>query len=198
MSEAFTKLFSSILRSTIWLEDHETRIVWITMLALADQRGYVGASIPGLARVAGVPVEKALQAIEKFLGPDPYSRSKEHDGRRIEEADRGWKILNYLRFREERSAEIRRENDRERKRRQRSGQKRTTADIPQSPPRSAQAEAEAEDTTCPPDADAERAPREEEEEGGAGSSSRDDGRTDSTVRCREIPTKWGKPRQGEA
>ena len=40
----FTKLFQSILTSSVWSEDNETRIVWITMLALADQNGSVSAT----------------------------------------------------------------------------------------------------------------------------------------------------------
>lgn len=103
MAENFTKLFSSITASTVWLEDSDTRIVWVTMLAMADQDGYVGASIPGLASIARVPVEKVLAALEKFKAPDSYSRSKEHEGRRIEEVDRGWVLLNHRTFREHRN-----------------------------------------------------------------------------------------------
>jgi hypothetical protein len=123
MSESFTKLFSTILYSTVWAEDHETRLVWITMLAMADQRGYVGASVPGLAAAARVPLSACERALAKFLAPDLYSRSKEHEGRRIEEADRGWRLLNYTKFREARSQETRREQYRAAKRRARDKSK---------------------------------------------------------------------------
>lgn len=116
VSETYAKLFSSILRSSIWTEPLETKIVWITMLALADRHGYVGASIPGIASAAGVPLDKAAEAIAKFLAPDEWSRSKDFDGRRIEEADRGWTILNYERFRDMRDEEARKEYERNRKR----------------------------------------------------------------------------------
>jgi hypothetical protein len=102
----FTPLYGSILTSTIWAEDAETRLVWITMLAMADASGYVGASIPGLAHAARVSVPGCDKAIKKFLAPDPYSRTKEYDGKRIEEADGGWRLLNYDRHRE-RATEIR-------------------------------------------------------------------------------------------
>lgn len=130
MSETYAKLFNSILRSSVWAEPMETKIVWITMLAMSDRYGYVGASVPGVASAAGVPVEKAAAAIEKFLRPDEWSRSKEFDGRRIEVADRGWTILNYERFRDMRDEEARKEYERERKRRQRAGQTGTDRDIP--------------------------------------------------------------------
>lgn len=120
MSETFTKLFHSILASSIWREDDHTRLVWITMLAMADRNGYVGSSIPGIASMAHVPLEAAAAALEKFLSPDPWSRSTEFEGRRIEVADRGWNILNYDRFRDMRDEEARKEYERDRKRRSRA------------------------------------------------------------------------------
>lgn len=120
MSETFTKLFSSITRSSIWLEDDQTLRVWVTMLALADRNGYVGASVGGLAALARVPRDKTQDALDKFLSPDEDSRSKDFDGRRIEVSDRGWNILNYQRFRDMRDEEARKEYERLRKRAQRS------------------------------------------------------------------------------
>lgn len=83
----YTKLFNSIVTSTIWTEDDKTRIVWITMLAIADKNGEVQGSIPGLARIAGVAVDDCRIAIGKFLSPDLDSRTKDDEGRRIEEID---------------------------------------------------------------------------------------------------------------
>lgn len=123
MSETFSKLFGTITRSSIWLEDDQTLRVWVTMLALSDRDGYVGASVGGLAATARVPREKTLEALEKFLAPDPDSRSQEHEGRRIEVADRGWTILNYARFRDMRDEEARKEYERRRKADQRSAMK---------------------------------------------------------------------------
>lgn len=120
MSETFSKLFSSITDSSVWSESHETVRVWITMLAMADQHGYVGAAVPGLAARARVTLEECEIALAKFLAPDPYSRSKDHDGRRIEVSDRGWVLLNYPRFRDMRDEEVRKTYERDRKRRQRA------------------------------------------------------------------------------
>jgi hypothetical protein len=100
MNEGFTKLFSSIINSTIWREDDKTRIVWITMLAMADSKGNIWAAIPGLADAAKVSIGDCERAVEKFKGPDKYSRTKEHDGRRIIEIDGGFNILNYAKYRE--------------------------------------------------------------------------------------------------
>ena len=137
MSEAWTKLFHSITASTIWSEPNATRICWITMLAIADRDGYVGASIPGLATIARLTIEEVEIALAAFQAPDKYSRNQAHEGRRIETAPRGWTILNYGEFRDLRDEDARREFERERKRKQRSRHVRDklgqTGTVPQCP-----------------------------------------------------------------
>jgi len=96
----YTPLFNSIVTSSVWNEDNETRIVWITMLALMDSTGKVEGSEAGLAPVARVSLESCVKAIAKLKSPDPYSRTKEHEGRRIIEIDGGWQIINYQKFRD--------------------------------------------------------------------------------------------------
>ncbi len=99
MQRGFTKLFNTIVTSTIWQEDDKTRIVWITMLAISDPYGIVSASIPGLASVANVSVDETRLAVKNLLSPDPDSRTKDYEGRRIEDIDGGWRILNYVKYR---------------------------------------------------------------------------------------------------
>lgn len=86
----------------------EIKVVWITMLALKDNDGRVICSLPGLAHQAGVGIDSALEAIEKFKKPDPYSTTKENEGRRIEDIDGGWFILNQFKYLEMLSIEDRR------------------------------------------------------------------------------------------
>lgn len=95
----YTKLFSSIVTSTIWRADKETKIVWITMLATANALGQVDGSIPGLAAISNVTIPECEHALQNLLSPDAYSRTKQHDGRRIVEIDGGWQILNYEKYR---------------------------------------------------------------------------------------------------
>lgn len=95
----YTKLFQSILASSIWSEDDQTRIVWITMLAMADKHGEVHASVPGLARMAGVPIAATETAIQRFLSPDPYSRTPDNEGRRLLPMVGGWRIANHAKYR---------------------------------------------------------------------------------------------------
>lgn len=107
MSMTFTKLFSSITESSIWMQDDHTRIVWIAMLAMADKRGRVWSSVPGLANRSRVPVESVERAISIFLAPDTYSRTKDNEGRRIEAIDGGWRLLNHQKYRDMRDDESR-------------------------------------------------------------------------------------------
>lgn len=112
MSMTFTKLFSSITASTIWAARDQTRIVWITMLAMADHHGRVWASIPGLANIARVPIDACEMALDELKGPDRYSRTKEHEGRRVEDIDGGWRLLNHAKYRAIRDEESIKESKR--------------------------------------------------------------------------------------
>ena len=112
-TDGYTKLHASILTSTVWLESDHVRIVWITLLALANKEGVVQGSVPGLASVARVPVDKAREAITRLLSPDPDSRSHNDDGKRIEEIPGGWRLINFEHYRKLHSEEQRREYKRQ-------------------------------------------------------------------------------------
>lgn len=124
---SYVKLFSSILTSSLWGESPNIRIVWITMLAMADKHGEVISTIPGLARLASVSINDVEDAIHKFLSPDPYSRTPDDDGRRIERIDGGWALLNYGKYREQASDEDRKKKTAERVRRHREKNSRNAA-----------------------------------------------------------------------
>ena len=112
----YTKLFNSILMSSIWEENSETRIVWVTLLALADQYGHVDGTIKSLARVARVSQTACIHAVTCFLAPDPEDRSGVDNGRRLRVDTGGWAIVNHALYRERMSVEERRERDKIRKR----------------------------------------------------------------------------------
>jgi hypothetical protein len=105
----YTKLSSSILASSIWQECNETRLVWITLLALADANGMVEASVPGLASIARVPLSACEEALRALQAPDPYSRNPDHQGRRIEPVNGGWLLLNHEHYRVSNDPQVRRE-----------------------------------------------------------------------------------------
>ena len=123
----YTKLFNSILASTIWRETDTTRIVWITLLAMADKDGIAEGSVPGLADLARVSIEDCETALEALTSPDHYSRTSEHEGRRVEIVDGvGWRLLNHAKYRMKMSEDERREYNRKKQAEWRSNQRETT------------------------------------------------------------------------
>lgn len=143
----FTKLHASLISSSIWNEDNITRVVWITMLAMADENGFVGASIGGLAHQARVTQDECETALKKLKSPDKDSRTKEFEGRRISEADGGFVLLNYPKHREKRDPGHRKVYMKEYMKEYRDKCKQpvnNVNNVKPSKPRLAQAEAEAE------------------------------------------------------
>ena len=72
----------------------------MTLLAISNADGFVSGSVPGLAAAARVSVAECDTALQKLASPDPHSRTKDHEGRRIEAVDGGWLILNYRVYRD--------------------------------------------------------------------------------------------------
>lgn len=188
---SFTKLFHSIITSTIWTEDDQTRIVWITMLAIADRNGEVQGSVPGLARIAGVNVEACRAALAKFLSPDPDSRTKDDQGRRIEEIDGGWHLLNHSKYREMASDADRKEKATARQARKRKRDKEKSQPVTpvsrQNPQADAEAEAKAEEQV-PVITDVPPLPPKDDEKGRESLDLEADGLVESKTPSANVPT----------
>jgi hypothetical protein len=143
----YTKLFNSILASTIWMEDDTTRIVWIAMLAMVNRDGVVEASMPGLASIARVSQDACQSAIDKLESPDKHSRSHEHAGRRIKPVDGGWLILNHAKYRERMNADERREYNRIKQQESRQRKSLTVNDDPETSALSAHTDSDTDSDT---------------------------------------------------
>lgn len=92
----FALLWGKILESSLWIrESKETRLVWITLLAMKDRDGIVQSSLVGLADRAKVSDQECVKALEVLKSPDPNDTSKVEDGRRIREVPGGWQIINH-------------------------------------------------------------------------------------------------------
>jgi len=141
----YTKLFNSILASTIWREDDQTRLVWITLLAMANKDGVVEASLPGIAGFARVELASCERALKKLSAPDPYSRSEVDEGRRVKKVDGGWLLVNHAKYRQKLNDEERRDYNRVKKAesRARLTKSMTVKPVIEKSALSAQAEAEA-------------------------------------------------------
>ena len=115
----FALLWSRILDSSLWVkESKETRLVWITLLAMRDSEGRVMCSVVGLADRAKVTVEECRKAIVVLEGPDEDDSSGVEGGRRIRRVEGGWEIVNHDRYRF--STEAKREFWRQQKAEQRN------------------------------------------------------------------------------
>jgi hypothetical protein len=99
-NSGFTLLWSSMLDSSIWMEDAATRIVWFTLLMMKDDDGMVKtSSAKVIAHKARVTEEEARKALEKFLGPDPDSHLKNDEGKRVREVNGCLQIINHEQYR---------------------------------------------------------------------------------------------------
>ena len=87
------------------------------MLTLCDQEGFVDMTADAIARRTTIPIEVITKGIAVLEQPDPESRRSEEEGRRIVLIDPnrtwGWQIVNYLHYRQIRSAQERRAYKRE-------------------------------------------------------------------------------------
>ena len=87
------RLLNSILLSEVWLRSATTRLVWITLLGMADRTGLVDLSWPGLARFAGVTTEEAMSSVADLLS------HREGEEIALEDVPGvGWRIRDFDRF----------------------------------------------------------------------------------------------------
>lgn len=115
----YTKLWHKIVTSSIWDADDKTRILWITMLALANKDGYVESSFKSLAMLARITTDECLHALEVLSSADEDSRTKTDDGKRIAQVEGGWQIINYQKYRDSVSEDPHAIQNRERQKRHR-------------------------------------------------------------------------------
>lgn len=113
--------------------DSDTILTFINLLCHANQDGIVDRHWQAICDETGLSEERIKAALEKLESPDPESRSRENEGRRIVRLDDarswGWHIVNFKKYRELRSAEDRREYLREYMRERRKKEKEDDDDV---------------------------------------------------------------------
>jgi hypothetical protein len=107
--ETWTKLYASILDSSVWFESKETKILWVTFLAKKDENGFVRGNLKSMAAYSGLTDDECAGALKVLESPDKDSRTKEHQGRRIKRVDGGWNVVNHFVYRDEIGKEALRE-----------------------------------------------------------------------------------------
>src|SRR5689334_4065743 len=118
----FAKVFGQIFDSSI-AEDYNCRRMFMDLLVLADSDGAVDMTPEAISRRTNVPLDEVTKYINELCQPDPLSRSKLHEGKRLIPLDSqrgwGWKIVNYEHYREIRDEAARREYFRDKQRERR-------------------------------------------------------------------------------
>ena len=117
----FCKLWSGITESSLWGGSKEARLLFVTLLAKADSTGFVEAAPSGLARLANLTRSEIDTALKELTSPDPESKSKVAEGKRVAFVEGGVCVVNYEEYRKRRDDEERREYMREYMRLYRSG-----------------------------------------------------------------------------
>lgn len=121
----FVKLFQQILDSSI-ADNRRLRHFFIDLLLCADQDGNVMMTEGAIARRIGSDVDEVAWGLAELVKPDPGSKTPDHDGRRIEPIEGhgfGWRIINYLPYRQLKDANQQREAVRLRVQRHRAAKK---------------------------------------------------------------------------
>lgn len=119
----YGKIFDDIYCSSI-AEDYLTRLVFMDLIVLSDDEGYIDKTQESIARITNVPLELVRNAITRLEQPDPRSRRTNQEGRRIVRLDAhrdwGWKIVNKEAWKSIASSEDRKIQNREAQRRHRT------------------------------------------------------------------------------
>lgn len=121
----YAKLFSRIAQSSLMEEDVEVRYCFMMLLAIADSTGDVIGTDIALARTVNLPLETFRRCIAELMQPDPDSNSQVFEGRRIvsSENGRGYRVVNYVTYRQIKTNDEKRAYMREYMQRRRKGLK---------------------------------------------------------------------------
>jgi hypothetical protein len=110
----------------------EAIVTFQQLIVLADREGYVDMTPQALAARTSIPLEIITAGIDHLLQADPFSRTPDCGGRRLEPIDParpwGWRIVNYAKYREMVTAAEKRAADRERIAQRRRAEKLSTGE----------------------------------------------------------------------
>lgn len=110
--KVYSQIFDGTLHGSL-----EGSAVFMAMIALADSDGTVDLTLTALTNRTGWPVDFIKRGIELLEAIDLQSRSPDEEGRRIvrlrDNTDWGWRIVNYLKYRNIRDESARKEYMRE-------------------------------------------------------------------------------------
>ncbi len=104
---AWNPLDDNLLSSSVLSEGPDVVAVLALLIASADRCGESKLTVPYVASVMRISNERAAKAFEILSNPDPWSRNKEADGRRIEHTEEGtWRVVSHAKYRRLASKEM--------------------------------------------------------------------------------------------
>lgn len=118
----YGKIFDSMYDGTLYGQ-WEALVTFQQLIVLCDADGIIDMTPPAIAARTSIPLEIIKKGLEVLEKPDPYSRTAEQDGRRLELIDAhrpwGWHIVNHSKYQHMQDADTIRAQTRERVRRHR-------------------------------------------------------------------------------
>jgi hypothetical protein len=123
----YGKIFESMFTGSMVGSGSHVFAVWSFVIANTKQDGYVEINPVLLAAVLGETPDRIESAIEHLCAPDPRSRSKIEDGRRlVKVGEFAYKVPTHEHYRNVRSDDERRAYFRDKKREQRAREKKNS------------------------------------------------------------------------
>lgn len=138
----YVPLFDSLTKGTLCGKWPDIGL-WPIVLSMADKNGVIDATPTYIAQVTGLEIQDVVACMSRFCEPDPSSRSREHEGRRLVPLDAGrdwgWQIVNHGMYREkarlmaQNAAQVADGRNAEKVRRYKERHRETPAGHPQTP-----------------------------------------------------------------
>lgn len=109
----YGKVFASMYEGSMMGRGPEVFAVWPYILSTTSDEGFVEINPFLVAVKIGMKPEAVQEVLKDFLSPDPSSRSKELEGRKLEKIGEFlYRVVNHAYYRAIRNAEDRREQNR--------------------------------------------------------------------------------------
>jgi hypothetical protein len=100
----FAKIYGSTFQGSLG-QDWRLRSLWWDLLALCDWHGRIKDDYGGIAAKTCRNIDDVVNGMAELMKPDPCSRSKKLEGRRVwwideKRPQRGFQIVNYAKYRD--------------------------------------------------------------------------------------------------
>ena len=119
----YGKIFDSMYEGTLY-GHWEALVTFQQMIVLCDADGIIDMTPQAIAARTSIPLEIIEKGMKILEAPDPYSRTPDQEGRRIELIDAhrpwGWHIVNHEKYMRMQDADMVRAQTRERVRKHRA------------------------------------------------------------------------------